>query len=140
MTSGDSARDVPGFGAVASRSAMYVGGAVARTADAVIEKGKRVAAMLLQAGEADVAYGGGKFSVNNREVSLFEVAERAAELKRQGVIPESLDTTEKIKGAALVPQWLSRRRGRDRRRHRRARGRQLCRGRRLRQSCSTTSS
>ncbi len=35
--------------------------------------------------------------------------------------------------AALVPQWLSRRRGRDRRRHRRARGRQLRRGRRLRQ-------
>ena len=43
------ARDVPGFGAVASRSAMYVGGAIAVTADKVIEKGKRVAAMLLQA-------------------------------------------------------------------------------------------
>jgi carbon-monoxide dehydrogenase large subunit len=82
---------------------MYVGGAVARTADAVIEKGKRVAAMLLQAGEADVAYGGGKFSVKNREVSLFEVAERAAELKRQGVIPESLDTTDKTKGPPSFP-------------------------------------
>ena len=55
LQSGDSARDVPGFGAVASRSAMYVGGAIARTADAVIEKGKRVAAMLLQADEADVS-------------------------------------------------------------------------------------
>ena len=103
LHSGDSARDVPGFGAVASRSAMYVGGAVARTADAVIEKGKRVAAMLLQANEADVAYGAGKFSVKNREVSLFEVAERAAELKRQGVIPESLDTTEKIKAPPSFP-------------------------------------
>ena len=30
LTSGDSARDVPGFGAVASRSAMMTGGAVAR--------------------------------------------------------------------------------------------------------------
>ncbi len=39
----------------------------------------------------------GKFSVKNREVSLFEVAERAAELKRQGVIPESLDTLDKVK-------------------------------------------
>ena len=82
---------------------MYVGGAVARTADAVIEKGKRVAAMLLQANEADVAYGDGKFSVKNREVSLFEVAERAAELKRQGVIPESLDTTETIKAPPSFP-------------------------------------
>jgi carbon-monoxide dehydrogenase large subunit len=103
VTSGDSARDVPGFGAVASRTAMYVGGAIARTADAVIEKGKRVAAMLLQAGEAEVAYSAGKFSVNNREVTLFEVAERAAELKKQGVIPESLDTTEKFKGPPSFP-------------------------------------
>jgi carbon-monoxide dehydrogenase large subunit len=44
ITSGDSARDVPGFGAVASRSAMMVGGAIARTADLVLEKGKRAAA------------------------------------------------------------------------------------------------
>ena len=55
------------------------------TADKVIEKGKRVAAMLLQAAEADVDYRDGKFSVNGsgREVSLFEVAERAAELARR---------------------------------------------------------
>ncbi len=97
VTSGDSARDVPGFGAVASRSAVMVGGAVARTADAVIEKGKRVAAMLLQAGEGDVQYSDGKFSVGNRELTLFEVAERAADLKRQGVIPESLDSQVNVK-------------------------------------------
>jgi len=103
VTSGDSARDVPGFGAVASRSAMLVGSAVARTADAVIEKGKRVAAMLLQATETGVEFGAGKFSVKNREVSLFEVAERAAELKKQGVIPESLDTLEKVKLPPTFP-------------------------------------
>ncbi len=103
LQSGDSARDVPGFGAVASRSAMYVGGAIARTADAVIEKGKRVAAMLLQAAEADVEFRDGKFSVKNREVSLFEVAERAAELKKQGVMPESLDITATFKGPPSFP-------------------------------------
>ena len=53
--------------------------------------------MLLQAAESDVVYERGKFSVKNREVSLFEVAERAGELKRQGVIPESLDTLDKVK-------------------------------------------
>ena len=99
VSSGDSVRDVPGYGAVASRSAMYVGGAIARSADLVLEKGKRVAAMLLQAAETDIDYRGGKFSVKNsgREVTLFEVAARAAELKRQNVIPESLDTQGNVK-------------------------------------------
>ncbi len=105
ITSGDSARDVPGFGAVASRSAMMAGGAIARTADLVLEKGKRAAAMLLQAAEDDVDYRDGKFSVrgSGREVSLFEVAERAAELARSGVIPESLDTQAGIKVPPSFP-------------------------------------
>ncbi len=105
VLAGDSARDVPGFGAVASRSAMMVGGAIARTADLVLEKGKRVAAMLLQAGEGEVDYRDGKFGVKGsaREVSLFEVAERAAELKRTGVIPESLDTQANIKVPPSFP-------------------------------------
>jgi carbon-monoxide dehydrogenase large subunit len=105
VTSGDSARDVPGFGAVASRSAMMSGGAVANTADAVIEKGKRVAAMLLQAGEDEIIYDKGVFRVKNsgREASLFAVAEHAAELKRQGVIPESLDTLGNVKTPPSFP-------------------------------------
>jgi aerobic carbon-monoxide dehydrogenase large subunit len=105
VTSGDSARDVPGFGAVASRSAMYVGGAIAVTADKVVEKGKRVAAMLLQAAEADVDYRDGKFDVRGSglEVSLFEVAERAAELARTGVISESLDTQANVKTPSSFP-------------------------------------
>src|SRR6476646_9655472 len=97
VLSGDSARDVPGFGAVASRSAVMVGGAVANTADAVIAKGKRVAAMLLQADEAEVEYAAGKFRVKNREVSLFDVAAHAAELK------ESLDTQGGIKAPPSFP-------------------------------------
>jgi aerobic carbon-monoxide dehydrogenase large subunit len=103
--SGDSARDVPGFGAVASRSAMMVGGAIARSAGLVLEKGKRVAAMLLQAAEGEVDYRDGNFSVqgSGRELSLFEVAERAAELKRTGVIPESLDTQATIKTPPSFP-------------------------------------
>jgi carbon-monoxide dehydrogenase large subunit len=105
LLSGDSARDVPGFGAVASRSAMMTGGAIARSAELVIEKGKRVAALLLQAAEADVDYRDGKFSVKGsaREVSLFDVAERATELARTGVIPESLDTQGGIKVPPSFP-------------------------------------
>jgi carbon-monoxide dehydrogenase large subunit len=105
LLSGDSSRDVPGFGAVASRSAMMTGSAIARAADAVLEKGKRVAAMLLQAGEDEIDYKGGKFSVKNtgREVSLFDVAERASELKRQGIVPESLDSQTGIKVPPSFP-------------------------------------
>ena len=103
VTAGDSARDVPGFGAVASRSAMYVGNAVAAAAAAALEKGKRVAAMLLQAGEGEVEFHDGKFNVKNRDVTLFEVAERAAELARQGVIAESLDSTVKVKLPSSFP-------------------------------------
>ena len=97
VSAGDSVRDVPGFGSVASRTAMMVGSAITRAGDLVLEKGKHVASMLLQATGADVDYRDGKFSVKNHEVSLFEVAERAAELERQGVIPESLDTQAGIK-------------------------------------------
>jgi carbon-monoxide dehydrogenase large subunit len=105
VLAGDSARDVPGFGAVASRSAMMVGSAIARTADLVLEKGKRVAALLLQAGEGEVDYRDSRFSVKDsaREVSLFEVAERVAELKRTGVIPENLDTQANIKVPPSFP-------------------------------------
>ena len=127
VTSGNSARDVPGFGAVASRSAMMVGGAIARTADTVIEKGKRVAAMLLQAAEADVDYRDGKFSVRGtaREVSLFEVAERAAELRAQGVDPgKPRHPGRQSRSPPSFPERLPRRRGRDRSGDRR--GRRSC--------------
>jgi carbon-monoxide dehydrogenase large subunit len=105
VSSGDSQRDVPGFGAVASRSMMYVGGAIVRTAEAVIEKGKRVAAMLLQAGEGEVDYAQGRFTVrgSDRSLSLFEVAERARDLARQGVIPEPLDTVGKLQAPSSFP-------------------------------------
>ena len=103
VTSGDSDRDVPGFGAVASRSAMYVGGAIANTVDAVIAKGRKVAAMLLQAEESEIDYRDGKFAVKNREVSLFDAAARAAELHKQGVIAESLDTLGHVKAPPSFP-------------------------------------
>jgi carbon-monoxide dehydrogenase large subunit len=61
--------------------------------------------MLLQAQEGDVAYKDGKFSVKgtDREVSLFDAAERSIELARTGVIPESLDTQAGIKVPSSFP-------------------------------------
>ena len=91
---GDSDDGVPSAGAVASRATMSVGGAVAATIDAVIEKGRQVAAHVLEAAEADIVYREGMFEIagTDRRVGLFDVAEQASTLVEQGVIPETLDT------------------------------------------------
>jgi carbon-monoxide dehydrogenase large subunit len=102
---GDSARDVPGFGAVASRSAMMVGGAIVRTIEAMLEKGRHIAALLLQASEGEVEYRGGAFHIagSERRIDLFDVAERAGELVRQGVVPEGLNTKGSVKTGPSFP-------------------------------------
>ena len=94
VAQGDSDDDVPSAGSVASRSTMSVGGAVAAAVDAVIEKGRRVAAHILEAAEADIAYRDGIFEIagTDRRIGLFELAERAHALARDGTIAEDLDT------------------------------------------------
>ncbi len=91
---GDSDDGVASAGAVASRSTMSVGGAIAATIDAVIEKGRRVAAHLLEAAEADIVYRDGVFEIagTDRRVGLFELADRARALAAEGAVPENLDT------------------------------------------------
>ncbi|HEY8579815.1 MAG TPA: xanthine dehydrogenase family protein molybdopterin-binding subunit [Beijerinckiaceae bacterium] len=108
ITAGDSARDVAGFGAVASRSAMLVGSAVAVTSDAVIEKATGVATTLLQASEGEVSYSKGVFEIarTGRRVTLFEVADRAEEMARQGVIKETLDTNGEAHIAPTFPNGV----------------------------------
>jgi len=61
--------------------------------------------MLLQATEPEIDYHDGQFSVRGsaREVSLFEIAARAVELARQGVIAESLDTQAGVKTPPSFP-------------------------------------
>ena len=105
ITSGNSARDVPGFGAVASRSAMMVGGAIKNAIDAVLENGKKVAALLMQTEEHNIVYSEGAFSVKNREqaISIFELAARAMELKRQNIIAEDLTTIGKVSAPSSFP-------------------------------------
>ncbi len=91
---GDSALDIAGYASVGSRSAMTAGAAIVKCIDLMLEKGRRIAAMLLEAAEGDVAYAAGSFAVvgTDRRISLFEVAARAAELSKCGAIAEDLDT------------------------------------------------
>jgi len=91
---GDSALDINGFASVASRSAMMVSSAVVAAVDRMLEKGRKVAASVMEAAESDIAYRDGAFEVagTDRRTPLFEVAAKAADMAARGVIPESLDT------------------------------------------------
>ena len=91
---GDSDDGVPSAGAVASRSTMSVGGALVAAIDAVIEKGRRAAAHLLEAAEADIVYRNGVFEIagTDRRIGLFDLAAQARALAAAGTIPEDLDT------------------------------------------------
>jgi len=91
---GDSSNELPGYASVGSRSAMTAGHSIAKAMDTIIAKGKPIAAAMLEAGETDIAYKDGKFEVvgTDRRVALFEVAARAAEMKKRGEIAEDLDT------------------------------------------------
>jgi carbon-monoxide dehydrogenase large subunit len=94
VAQGDSDDQVPSAGSVASRSTMSVGGAIVAAADAVIEKGKRAAAQVLEAAEADIVYQSGVFEIagTDRRIALFDLADSARALARQGVLAEDLDT------------------------------------------------
>jgi carbon-monoxide dehydrogenase large subunit len=86
-----------GFASVASRSMALASGAISLTADAVIDKGKKLAGHVLEAAEADIEYADGNFSVagTDKSVSIFDLAQHA---KSAGDLPEgvpnSLDSEE----------------------------------------------
>jgi aerobic carbon-monoxide dehydrogenase large subunit len=91
---GDSALEIAGYASVGSRSAMTVSHALIKTVEAMLAKGRAIAATVLEASEADIDYRDGHFTVvgTDRAVSLFDLAERAKELKKRGEVAEDLDT------------------------------------------------
>ncbi|MFZ3310704.1 MAG: xanthine dehydrogenase family protein molybdopterin-binding subunit [Xanthobacteraceae bacterium] len=93
---GDSSNELPGYASVGSRSGMTVSHSVVKAIDAILAKGKPIAAAMLEAGEGDIAYRNGGFEVvgTDRRVTLFEVASHAAVLKKRGEIAEDLDTKQ----------------------------------------------
>jgi carbon-monoxide dehydrogenase large subunit len=73
---GDTDRVAFGMGSNGSRSMVTGGAAVTIAADKVIAKGKRIAAHILEAAEADIEFADAKFSVagTDRGVTLKQVA------------------------------------------------------------------
>jgi carbon-monoxide dehydrogenase large subunit len=101
---GDSRLEITGFASVASRSAMMVGSALVDAIDKMLTKGRKVAAQLLEAGEADIAYRDGAFEVvgTDRRMSLFDVAEKAAAMAPGGETA-SLDTKTSVDTPQAFP-------------------------------------
>jgi carbon-monoxide dehydrogenase large subunit len=76
---GDTDRVAFGIGTNGSRSTVIGGSALYLAADKLIAKGKRLAAHLLEAAEADIEFGEGQFTVagTDRNIALAEVAKAA---------------------------------------------------------------
>ncbi|HKS88289.1 MAG TPA: xanthine dehydrogenase family protein molybdopterin-binding subunit [Stellaceae bacterium] len=73
---------IPLGGGHGSSRATYMGGtAIWRAAEEIVEKGRRLAADMLEAAEADIVFADGEFTVagTDRRVALFAVAARARE-------------------------------------------------------------
>ena len=73
---GDTDQVTAGMGTFGARSAILAGSAIAVAADKIIEKGKSIAAHLLEAGAHDIEYRDGTFAVSgtDRTVDLDTVA------------------------------------------------------------------
>jgi carbon-monoxide dehydrogenase large subunit len=102
---GDSALNVGHGASVGSRSTMTAGTALVRTVETLIEKGRKLAANVLEAGEQDIVYGNGHFVVTgtDRRVGLFDLAREAAERHKRGEIPENLDTKQAVDTPQTFP-------------------------------------
>ena len=76
LVQGDTDQVSLGRGSFGSRSMTMGGSALKRAADQVIEKGRRIAAHLLETSEADIVFERGRFAVSgtDRSRSLREVA------------------------------------------------------------------
>ena len=88
---GDSDFVVAGGGTHSDRSLRLGGTALMRAADLIVAEGRRRAAEFLEAGETDIDYAEGRFSVagTDRAIGLFELA-RDAPLEATGEVTERL--------------------------------------------------
>src|SRR5262249_52245243 len=91
---GDSAMEIAGYASVGSRSAMTVSHALLKTVEAMLTKGKAIAATALEAAESDIEYRAGPFSVigTDRASSLCALAAAAKAMKKRGAVAEDTET------------------------------------------------
>ena len=96
LLQGDSDQLVTGGGTGGSRSAMLSGTAIMQASDKVIEKGKDIAAHVLEASAGDIEFHNGRFVIagTDRAIGIMELAERLrGGLKLPEGMATSLDVT-----------------------------------------------
>jgi carbon-monoxide dehydrogenase large subunit len=97
MIQGDSDKITPvGGGSGGSKSLMHSGTAIIEGAAKVIENGKQLAAYVLEAAPADIAFERGRFVIvgTDRSISIMELAQKLhSGLKPPADVPQSLDVT-----------------------------------------------
>ncbi len=79
VVDGDTDTVAFGMGTMGSRSTVIGGSAICAAADKIIEKGRKIAAHLLEAADQDIRFEGGRFSVigTDRGLTIGEVARSA---------------------------------------------------------------
>ena len=79
-----------GGGSHSARSMRLAGIVMGNASDAVIEKGKKIAAYLLETADDDIAFAAGRFTVKgtDRSIGIFDVA--AAATNGNAAVPEDL--------------------------------------------------
>ena len=88
---GDSDIVTMGIGTFGSRSAQLAGSAIVVAADRLIDKGRRIAAHMMEAGTHDIIFESGKFAIagTDRSVGIVEVAKQSFEA---GHLPNDIET------------------------------------------------
>ena len=88
-----------GNGTGGSRSITATGQAIVEASALVVEKGKKAAAHMLEASEADIEFAGGRFTIagTDRSIGIMELTERMREGKMPEGTPESLDVDHATK-------------------------------------------
>jgi carbon-monoxide dehydrogenase large subunit len=88
---GDSDLVTMGIGTFGSRSAQLAGSAVVVAANRLIDKGRKIAAHMMEAAASDVVFGAGSFTIagTDRSVGIEEVARQAFQSAQ---LPEDIET------------------------------------------------
>ncbi|HVU40232.1 MAG TPA: xanthine dehydrogenase family protein molybdopterin-binding subunit, partial [Xanthobacteraceae bacterium] len=79
-----------GGGSHSARSMRLAGIVMGNASDAIVEKGKKIAAHMLETAEDDIAFANGRFTVKgtDRSIGIFDAAKAAAE--KHKALPEDL--------------------------------------------------
>jgi aerobic carbon-monoxide dehydrogenase large subunit len=93
LEQGDSELVHTGNGTGGSRSITASGMAIVEASQLIIEKGKRAAAHLMEASEADIEFAGGQFTIagTDRAIDIMELSRRLREGKVPEDVPASLN-------------------------------------------------